>query len=475
MHEVRIKKFETHYRLPQSVWRERRKLEQVRGAVLEEALELALEHAGVPEDSELCIRQIYAPIRLRMNNSEAEMALQWSLALAAEIERAMRDGRATNVVIYRSRRQALLELAINVARGDFSRAWAWRQLGLWQAGEQPDADEAIIAFVRAWTAEGTMVMPILHALLDAELLVRVSGQMRAEHWEMLARAAWVEATPLRFESSAELSPRAVRDAMRVLKSSRLLSVLMTSQSFSSPSASHAIAMLAVLDAEPAFLRTNHAQELIELVATAITRSETNNDWPDTSACESAASPSETIRDLPVNKADTETLSLDLRQRAETRFGGLLFLLSVIEELNLPDEMLSQVDARSLRWALHQLALALVAMDATDPAALAFVGLRPDATPPSYEQGSPTESEAAALQIFAARVLERLRTLLNWDAGNAALLAFVCERRAEIVADSGWIEAHFSLDAVATEIRRAGLDLDPGYVSWLGVVVKFVYA
>jgi len=475
MHEVRIKKFETHYRLPQSEWRERRKLEQVRGAVLEEALELALERAGVPEDSELCIRQIYAPIRLRMNNSEAEMAMQWSLALAAEIERAMRNGRATNVVIYRSRRQALLELAINVARGDFSRAWAWRQLGLWQVGEQPDADEAIIAFVRAWATERAMVMPILQALLDAGLLTRVAGRMRDEHWEILARAAWGEATPLRFESSAELSPRAVRDAMRVLKSSRLLSVLMTSQSFSSPTASRAIAVLSVLDAEPAFLRLNQAQELLELVANAITRSETNNDGPDANAHESAASQPKTIRDLPVNKAETETLSLDVRQRAETQFGGLLFLLGVIEELNLPDEMLAQLDARSLRWTLHQLALALLVMGANDPAALAFAGLRPDATPPNDEQGSPTESEAHTLQIFAAHVLERLRSLLNWNASDAALLAFVCERCAEIVADSGWIEAHFSLDAVATEIRRAGLDLDPGYVSWLGVVVKFVYA
>ena len=31
-----------------------------------------------------------------------------------------------------------------------------------------------------------------------------------------------------------------------------------------------------------------------------------------------------------------------------------------------------------------------------------------------------------------------------------------------------------MDQVATEIRRAGLDLDPGYVPWLGVVVRFIY-
>jgi hypothetical protein len=55
-----------------------------------------------------------------------------------------------------------------------------------------------------------------------------------------------------------------------------------------------------------------------------------------------------------------------------------------------------------------------------------------------------------------------------------VLQFVCQRRAAIVADPGWIEVRLSLDEVSTEIRRVGLDLDPDYVPWLGVVVRFVY-
>jgi hypothetical protein len=33
---------------------------------------------------------------------------------------------------------------------------------------------------------------------------------------------------------------------------------------------------------------------------------------------------------------------------------------------------------------------------------------------------------------------------------------------------------FSIREVVTEIRRAGLDLDPGFIPWLGVVMKFYY-
>ena len=46
--------------------------------------------------------------------------------------------------------------------------------------------------------------------------------------------------------------------------------------------------------------------------------------------------------------------------------------------------------------------------------------------------------------------------------------------AAIVADPGWLEAHFPLSTVSIDLRRAGLDLDPGYLPWLGVVVRFVY-
>jgi hypothetical protein len=55
-----------------------------------------------------------------------------------------------------------------------------------------------------------------------------------------------------------------------------------------------------------------------------------------------------------------------------------------------------------------------------------------------------------------------------------LLDRICRRRARVVADPGWIEVHLSLDEMSTDLRKAGLDLDPGYIQWLGVVIKFFY-
>jgi hypothetical protein len=201
-----------------------------------------------------------------------------------------------------------------------------------------------------------------------------------------------------------------------------------------------------------------------------------------------------------------------RQRGHTRFGGLLFLLHVVDALGLPDQWsdAGPLAARPLRVALHGLALALLrdaghdGVAPGDPAVLAFAGLRPlDPLPclrlqPSTtahgetetrrrDEGSPWRGEEQAILDDAAKriagaLAERLEPpspRLRASAAAppdalAAPLARLVERRAEVVADPGWIEVRLALDAVDTRVRRAGLDLDPGYVPWLGVVVKFRY-
>src|SRR6185295_46497 len=133
---------------------------------------------------------------------------------------------------------------------------------------------------------------------------------------------------------------------------------------------------------------------------------------------------------------------------------------------------------------------------------------PDAKPPSDGEDPPSENETKIFEALAKRVAERLSSLVEADhleeppgacvesavaastpAGlprrgprsslcrrtpRESALEFVCCRRAEIVSDPGWLEVRFALDDVSTEIRRAGLDLNPGYVAWLGLVVVFVY-
>jgi hypothetical protein len=102
-------------------------------------------------------------------------------------------------------------------------------------------------------------------------------------------------------------------------------------------------------------------------------------------------------------------------------------------------------------------------------------LPPGATPPSADADPADTGEEELLGEWAGRVVGRLRELLDRPRQPVPdLLEFVCRRPAEVVADPGWIEVRFALESVSTELRRAGLDLDPGYVPWLGVVLKFFY-
>jgi hypothetical protein len=167
-----------------------------------------------------------------------------------------------------------------------------------------------------------------------------------------------------------------------------------------------------------------------------------------------------------------------RSVADTARGGLLFLLHLAGELDLPAELerLPELAARSPRWSLHRLGMALASAERDDPAALAFAGLAPDAEPPEARDPGPDPDELDAIAVTAARVVRRLRELIDrpHDPGPE-LLAFVCARPARIVCDPGWIEVHMPVEDVSLDLRRAGLDADPGWVPWLGTVVRIVYA
>ena len=171
-------------------------------------------------------------------------------------------------------------------------------------------------------------------------------------------------------------------------------------------------------------------------------------------------------------------SLPARERARTSRGGLLFVLHVVAALRVPERVATDaaLSARSLRWALHALARLLCPMAPDDAAALAFAGVPPDAGELLLGEPPGSEDEVRALEDIAGCIREATHARLeSLGLSREATMAWLCRRDAWIVADPGWIEATFSLDDVSVAVRRAGLDLHPDWLPWLGVVVRFVYA
>jgi hypothetical protein len=176
------------------------------------------------------------------------------------------------------------------------------------------------------------------------------------------------------------------------------------------------------------------------------------------------------------EADDATLP-DARRIGSTAWGGLLFLLWLVDRLRIPDAACAEAafEQRSLRWVLHAIALALLQIAADDPAALAFAGLMPDAVPPDAQEAPAGKEEQALIAGYAGSIAGALRDCLQEPVEDRGrLLQRVCARRARIAAEPGWIEVRLQSNAVSSAVRRCGLDLDLDYLPWLGAVVKFIY-
>jgi len=149
----------------------------------------------------------------------------------------------------------------------------------------------------------------------------------------------------------------------------------------------------------------------------------------------------------------------------TRGGGFFFLLNV---LNLPAlrDWRATLDEPQAGWR------ALVRLART-------VDFAPDLPLAAFL------ADACGLddQGDAATALGRMPASTDPDTvlrparrhfGDATLRAALAERPARVLATRSHVDVHLRLADASLDIRRVGLDLDPGWLPWLGRVVRFHY-
>lgn len=485
MSAVSIERLHARYRLVGAPAHARERLDAILAGVLDGPLERALGSTGTASDEQLCVRFIHAPVRLRLECSDSALADAWSRALADAISRAVADGGA-DVVRYRSRRHALADVVLGVARQDLGRAWAWRRLGLWPATGvlEPDAGVATEAVVSALEAHGDALVAVLADAARRGALGPLAATLVPSHWRRLAAAAAAVAGDARAlvlddsvveaggaagngRRAATGEPAAL--ARRVLGRSSIARAAEAAAE-RSPESARPIAVLACLEAEPdvVAVRRTQAQAVIEAVASEL-RHPTRSPAVERSTGAKPPRP-----DDPRAAADSDAAAAAVEPLATTEWGGLVFLLNLVEAFDLLAKIAAAevLGKRSLRWVLHRLALELVPVTDDDPAALALSGLPPGEQPPSLAEEAPRRDELSAVAALAVEVAGGLAALLESE--DDGVVREVANRRARVVGDLGWIELHFDLADVSVELRRAGLDLDPGYVPWLGAVVRFAY-
>jgi hypothetical protein len=606
MLSITIDRFKARYRIPAAALREQPRLQRIVDDALARVLDGAIEREGIGRSGHVCVRDVDAVATLRLRQPDSALAASLGDAIALAIRKKLEDG-SSSVVQYGSRVHALIDLASSATAGDFSRSWAWVQLGIWRSDFPLRADVAAELVLRALGREPTHAAAVVAYLARerADRFRDLIARATPGAWAALARAAIVAAggaghVPLRVAETAAGAREAIDAEWRTAASQPLARRVVTHAAIARASIDRfasvpgelrgALAALALLEVEPSAVRGGDIAQWLPAIERAMTLAATpatvrlpdardgetqTADAPqdlsavaqsakadgarfgETAPALDAGDPSkldaralpravdERTQDdrhavveadlqvgLPATGADALRAARrerppiddrrgarvdgepagqsrttdratdertphsadraveavpDVRGLTRTRHGGLLYLVNLLPRMGLIETMGGDERwfDRGPRWVLHQLAMALAAIEPEDPAALVFAGLMPGAPPPSSLQDPPTDVERAALDTLRAAITHALRDALggvpesdsNSESDSKAdrsLLDHVCRRPAQIVAEPGWIEARFALEDVSLDIRRAGLDRDPDWVPWLGIVVRFIY-
>lgn len=560
MESLHIKQLKTRYRLPvssgdASIPEMRKRLDGLLKEVMDEALEAALEYEGIGSHEEICIRQVHAPVRLRLAESDQMLIDQWSQSLAQYIRRAIDEGSSGAVVRYPARINGYVDFTTGVALGCLNRAWAWSQLGIADLSEGASQLAAQEQLLIALEREPHFIVPVLKQLANQGHFRALAQRLSADDWHVLMQAAGVGwragaelqsilsqmvAQPLPIGLPAESSVSDLDDesvdlpnsaesrlwkkasetvvvqlASSLLARSSIGQILLAAPQLyrSAQSSLESLLVLIVLEVEPTLMRQPQSQVEAMLSALAMVligsdsgktdvarkkQCQTGRDTTAKAANEKNQQPQNdaalTQQNSEPEPQEQQALAPDTDEPAveeyplptpvtpvETDFGGLLYLLSLVDALKLPDAIVaaSCFEQRSFQWVLYYLALKLIPLSELDPALLAFCGLGGEEALPWRDQPELNEGELQWFDQATESLVQLLRERLVQQPdqppqGRELLLDRVCRRQAQIISEPGWLEIVFPLDTVSTEIRRAALDLDPGYLPWLGQVVKFRY-
>jgi hypothetical protein len=455
----------------------------------------------VRDDEWVCVRRLPIALRIREHDGDVQAAHAWSESLAERLARELRDGTPDNVVRYRGRRDAIADFAYRAAVGDLRRTWAWRQMGLLPTDEPAASRASMLArALQALACEPASIAPTLARLAAAErecgAWTAFAGALDAEQWHGLLaaspRTCAYEAVGAYDAEQAHESqdPRtpfaqallawAAAHAHLARRIERVIAVLLAAEAHSGlPALGAARDRLAAATMKVRAATGATRSALTSGRASTRTERSSNPSPPDADA--PACTVLEMAKDFtrsprggdsplaPIAPAESDIAASpeapSLPEAVETfatDWGGLLFLLNVLPEVDFIEPC-----AARLPVMLRHLAAAHLAVPPDEPAVRAFCG----GAWPRIEETTPAEEQLAVRAAADLRAL--LERRLDLDAGIDPV-AYVCRRRGELRFESGWIELAMEAGAADVRLRRAALDLDPGFVPWLGCVVRFRY-
>jgi hypothetical protein len=494
--------------------------------VADDRLEDAVRRNPLP-DGEWCVRRVDLDLRLDPGRPSGALESDWADQIVIALRQSLRDG-ARDVVHYERPEEALDDLLSGLATGDHERAWAWRQVGVLAIGD-PEPGEAprelCVRVLDRWPYGVAAALARLvrrtgpaavHRLLGVAGWTRVAELAAREAGTTLPRlvataapgsdAAPTGAVPDAVSTAASNTPApagtpglprdvgSTRLGVAVVDASTLAGALRGSGLRADQATLLVWAVLVLAGTDPAALRRPDAPAVVLAVAellrpaagkglaTARVSRRRHTEPPGRRAAarradpEGSSGPPADVTAEAVGSPEGEAEPGAAAVGADTAWGGLLYLLNTAADAGLPDALEEPPFlGRPVPWVVQQLGVRLVPAPSDDPAVLALSGLDPEL---SGDDAPPDEQEAAALDQHAARwcaaTAARLRSSPADPTSDVDVVRRMACRDALVVREPGWIEVHLGLEDVDLDVRRAGLDIDPGWVWWLGHVVRFRY-
>jgi len=438
--------------------------------------------AGLTRDEEwLLIRRLPLAMRWRADAGDAEIGLHWRQALRQALEQAMSRPDDAGIIRYASRREAVTDLLYRSALGERERQWAWQRMGLIARGELGAAD-ALAAGVAILLREPELVWPVLHRIVAAEAataaLTALLRALPAASWQRLLHAsprtapyAGIVASPAA-TAAAGAHASALQNDAALPTSGEAHDLLNWAAARPHFAVRHAdtLAILIAALAWPAIgtvgsdLRPRVAA-LVERLAVLTGKRPARDRDAGATGAPAAALPAITAPAMRDEAALPRLPALPGQfEWQQTRWAGALFWLGRLSATDMLAWLESAQHANALPLLLRALAETL-GVPADDAALAAFCG------------GSVPQVEPPP--AFTARAETQVAHWSNWLDDAAPELpeprmAAVCQRSGRLRCEPGWIELHLPLASVDTTIRRLGLDLDPGWLPWLGCVLRIHY-
>ncbi len=396
--------------------------------------------------------------RISARASAATLALQIEQVLqAARLEAVPFDQPAaqeTNAVFIPGQLEAIVRLARRHAHGAPAEEWFWKMI---VPGWRPDlsSGERWLALLRAAhelpeaaVAVAAVVEEAVEAGVENELLCALPPGL-GHAW--LQRAGW----------NAPVLPAAETAHLPSLNSRHEVIVRQWAQRWGP--ASRRLNWLAVIFAvaeKPARAADRNLSSRVAALVAEVLKNEPG---------------------APVEIALPPRPLVPFLQEEPSAFAGLLFLLPILQRLGLEEALVAQpalieagFPARLLRFIGERAGL-----PNDDPLALAFDGFDPVAPwPVTWEMPAPAQAELASPKPrgrLNSPLLAWHTAVRRWSRRHArmGLIALIC-RPGAVALSHTQIEISFPLADVDIRLRRLALDVDPGWVPWLGKVVRFHY-